>query len=183
MLVETNKAEDAVISNLEETIEDLKSGQGLLEQLEAMKELTEETYAKQNATGKIKPLYAYKTQVEKLLSVIASEEAAGEEKAKMALMEEATAVVQANFASDKSLKKKALSNAVAVLKGAKSDSDPVKDAYMAFFALKKAEAAKIDEAAEIQEARASLITKLNTVAMTEKFYFNFDASGTPKMIA
>ena len=45
------------------------------------------------------------------------------------------------------------------------------------------DAAKIDEAAEIAEQRKAIITKLNTVAMTDKMYFDFGADGKPKMAA
>ncbi|KAL7579458.1 hypothetical protein ACA910_014118 [Epithemia clementina (nom. ined.)] len=183
MLAEINAAEDAIIAKMEASVDDLKLGQGLVEQLEATKHLTEDTFAKLNETGKIKPLYKFKAQVEKLLTVIAAEEAANQEKKKIALMEEATAAVNSNFSSNKDLKKKSLANAVAILKGSKLESDPVKEAFLSFFAEKKVSAGKIDESSEILGNRTALVTKLNSVAMTEKFYFEFDASGKPKMIA
>ena len=181
ILANTNAVEDANIANIQAAIADLKSQQGLVEQLEAMNELQAATYAKMNETGKVKPLYGFKAQVEKLLAVIAAEEAASQEKAKMTMMDEATAAVKVSFASNQDLKKKSLANAVAILKGSKPESSPVKEAYLDFFAQKKAAAEGIDEATEIQASRDNLITKLKTVAMTDKFYFHFDAEGKPKM--
>jgi len=182
VLAQTNAAEDEVIGDLTKGIEELESQLGIVDELENIKQLKIETYEQLNEVGKVKPLYNFKAQVEKLLKAIAAEEAAGQEKEKMALMEEATAAVSAEFASSKDLQKKSLANAVAMLKGSKTGSDPVKEAYLSFFAKKMAAAGKINEADEAKASREALLAKLNAVAKNDKFYFEFDASGSPKMV-
>jgi len=182
-LVEMNAAEDGVIDSLTSTIEEIESQAGIVEDIEAVKDLKIETYAKLNEVGKVKPLYNFKSQVEKLLAAIAAEESASQEKEKMALMEEATAAVSAEFSSSKVLQKKSLANAIAMLKGSKTGDDPVKEAYLNFFADKKKAAEKINEAEEAKASREAMIAKLNSVAKNDKFYFEFDASGSPKMTA
>ena len=183
VLAEHNAAEDQVISSLQQSISNIKAQESVVEDISAVKELKAETYKKLNEVGKIKPLYDFKAQVEKLLSMISHEEAVMQEKAKIALMEEATNAVKASFADNAELKKAALSSAIASLKGTKSGAkDPVQDAYLAFFADKKKAAAKIDAAAEAAAAREAIIMKLNATAMNEGFYFQFDKDGKPKMV-
>ena len=53
---------------------------------------------------------------------------------------------------------------------------------LAFFKEKSAAAAQIDEKKETAEMRASLITKMNGIAKSEGFYFEFGADGKPKMV-
>lgn len=183
ILAETNAAEDRNIANLESSIKEMEMQDGIVSDMEAVKQLKIDTYAKMNETGKVKPLHSFKSQVEKLLNVIAAEETASQDKEKMALMEEATASVTEQFAASKDLQKKALANSIAMLKGTKTGSDPVKEAYLSFFADKKKAAAQVDEATEAKASRAALIAKLNAVAKNDKFYFEFDASGKPIMSA
>ena len=183
ILAEHNAAEDQVISSLQESIDNMKEQSTLVEDVTAIKELKEETYAKLNEVGKVKPLYDFKSQVEKLLSMISHEEAVMQDKAKIALMAEATESVKASFSDDANLKKAALSSAIATLKGSKGGSkDPVQEAYLKFFAGKKKAAESIDAAAEAAAAREAIIMKLNATAMNEGFYFQFDESGKPKMV-
>lgn len=183
VLAETNAAEDSVIRDLDTAIKDIESQAGIVEDLEGVKQLKIETYEKLNAVGKVKPSYNFKAQVEKLLTVIESEEASSQEKGKMALMEEATAAVTEAFATNKELKKQTLANAVAMLKGTKTGADPVKEAYLKFFADKKKAAESLNEADEAKESREAMIAKLNAVAKNDKFYFEFDGAGVPKMVA
>ena len=183
VLAEHNAAEDQVISSLKQSIDNIKSQESLADEIVAVKELKAETYKKLNEVGKVKPLYDFKAQVEKLLSMISHEEAVMQDKAKNNLMTEATDAVQASFAANAELKKAALASAIASLKGTKSGiPDPVQGAYLAFFADKKKAAAKVDAAAEAAAAREAIVMKLNATAMNEGFYFQFDASGKPKMV-
>ena len=182
VLAEHNAAEDQVISSIKQSIENIKAQEGVVDDIAAVKELKAETYKKLNEVGKVKPLYDFKAQVEKLLGMIAHEEAVMQEKSKIALMAEATDAVKGSFAQNADLKKAALSSAIASLKGGKSGAkDPVQEAYLAFFAQKKKAAEKIDAAAEATAAREAIISKLNATAMNEGFYFQFDSSGKPKM--
>mmetsp|Transcript_14321 Transcript_14321/g.18715 ORF Transcript_14321/g.18715 Transcript_14321/m.18715 type:complete len:300 (-) Transcript_14321:101-1000(-) len=181
-LAETNKAEDMMISDLKTTIAEIGAQTGVVEDLEAVKQLKIETYKKLNETGKIKPLHDFKAQFEKLLTVIAAEETIAQEKGKQTLMKEATASVTAEFASSKDLQKKSLASAISMLKGTKTGVDPVKDTYLKFFADKKKASASVDVATEAKVFREAMITKLNSVAKNDKFYFEFDAAGKPKMV-
>jgi hypothetical protein len=184
ILQEHNAAEDQVISSLKESIQNIKEQETIVEDVEAVKALKAETYKKLNEVGKVKPLYDFKAQVEKLLSMISHEEAVMQEKAKIALMEEATAAVKASFATNDNLKKAALASAIASLKGGQSGGkDPVQEAYLAFFADKKKAAEKIDAKAEAAAAREAIIAKLNATAMNEDFYFKFGPDGKPQMVA
>jgi len=167
---------------LQAKVDDIQFQSRVVQDAEDIKALKIQTYEKLNAAGKIKPLYEFKAQVERLLNMVEHEEAAIRERAKHELMEEATAAVTAQFASSADLKKKSLANAVAILKGSKASGDPVKDAYMKFFKEKAAAAKAIDEKAESAEARAAIVAKLNTVAKNEGFYFEFGADGKPKMV-
>ena len=183
VLAEHNAAEDQVISSLKQSIENIKAQESLVDDITAVKALKAETYAKLNKVGEVKPLYDFKAQVEKLLSMISHEEAVMQEKAKTSLMVEATAAVKKSFAENAELKKAALTSAIAALKGTKSGAkDPVQGAYLAFFAGKKKEAEKVDAAAEAAAAREAIVMKLNSTAMNEGFYFQFDSSGKPKMV-
>uniref|UniRef100_A0A7S3LAT6 ATP synthase subunit b n=1 Tax=Amphora coffeiformis TaxID=265554 RepID=A0A7S3LAT6_9STRA len=183
VLAEHNAAEDQVISSLKVSIENIKSQESLADEITAVKALKAETYAKLNKVGEVKPLYDFKAQVEKLLSMISHEEAVMQEKGKTTLMAEATEAVKKSFAENADLKKAALTSAIAALKGTKSGTkDPVQSAYLAFFANKKKATAKVDAAAEAAAAREAIVMKLNSTAMNEGYYFQFDASGKPKMV-
>lgn len=182
-MADHNAAEDQVISALQESISNVKEQETLVEDISAIKELKAETYAKLNEVGKVKPLYEFKAQVEKLLSMISHEEAVMQDKAKISLMAEATEAVKASFSDNSELKKAALSSAIATLKGGQGGAkDPVQEAYLAYFADKKKAAASIDAKAESAAAREAIVMKLNATAMNEGFYFQFDPSGKPKMV-
>jgi hypothetical protein len=116
-----------------------------------------------------------------MLNMIATEEANVTEKTKMALMSEATASVTEKFTSDKALKKAALDAAISKLKGGKAE-DPVQAAFVQFFKDKAAAAAASKDDSEEKAQRAAMIAKMNGVAKSEKFMFEFDANGQPKML-
>lgn len=182
IIAEHNAVEDEIIGMLEDKIEDIRLQSTVVADAQAIKALKLETYEKLNAAGKIKPQHHFKAQMERILAMVAAEEVSMQEKVKVAMMQEATAAVKAEFASSDALKKESLTNAIAQLKGAKTGGDPVKSAYLKFFKEKAAAAAKIDEKAETAQARASIVTKLNAVAKNEGFYFEFGADGKPKMV-
>eukprot|EP00934_Nitzschia_sp_Nitz4_P002051 Nitzschia sp. Nitz4//scaffold89_size161592//118121//119870//NITZ4_002392-RA/size161592-processed-gene-0.19-mRNA-1//1//CDS//3329559658//2051//frame0 len=178
-----NEAEDAVIKKMEENVEYMKLTENIVSDYQDALKLTEESYAKLNAAGKIKPQHDLKAQVEKILSMIAVEEAASYEKAKTAMMAEATESVTQQFLTDDDLKAAALSSALSKIAGNSSGSDPVQGAFVKFFQ-DKAEAAKsVDEAAELAASRATMVAKMNAVAENEGFYFRLGPDGQPKMVA
>merc|ERR1712157_317635 len=98
----------------------LKSdGDDMLKNFEALNSIRGETYEKLNAAGKVKPLHDFKSQMEKVLNMICVEEASVQEKAKVALLNEATESVTNDFSTNKQLKKTALDAAIATIKGTK----------------------------------------------------------------
>merc|ERR1711971_1228188 len=112
---------------------------------------------------------------------IQQEEANVTEKAKVALMEEATASVSEQFSSSKKLKKAAMDLAIAKINGtAKAGNDAVKGAFVKFFKDKAASSTE-EDVSELTEQREALVAKLNAVASNEGFFFKFDSSGQPKM--
>lgn len=181
MLKEHNEAEDKVIEALEEKLEFLKANNNMVNDFEAITKMREEAYVKLNAAGKIKPQHDFKSQIERMISMIKVEEQNVAEKAKAALMEEATASVTAEFEESKQLKKAALDSAIATIKGS-GGSDPVHAAFIDFFKAKAADAAKVDDASEAAEQRAAMVAKLNGVCKNEGFFFQFDEAGQPKMV-
>lgn len=183
MLVEQNELEDAVIECLEELHTDIATHSGkLVQDFEAISKVTEETYKKLNAAGAIKPQYDFKHQMERVIHLIEQEETNVKEKAKHALMEEATASVSEQFKSSKEMQKAAMDLAIAKIKGtAKANTDPVKKAFIKFFKDKAAAAKKADDSAEMKAQREALVAKLNAVAKNEGFFFEFDNNGQPKM--
>jgi len=183
ILKEHNEVEDKVITALEQKLEFLKMNKGQVEDFEIINKMREEAYANLNAAGAIKPQHDFKVQVERMLNMIAQEEASVTEKTKVTLMKEATAAVTEKFTSSKELKKAALDSAIDVIKNgaAAGGSDPVKDAFVQFFKDKAAAAAKIKDDSEEKAQRAALIAKMNAVAKSEGFFFEFDNAGKPKM--
>merc|ERR1712194_366649 len=139
----------------------LKSNANIVEDFEAINAIREETYAKLNEAGKVKPLHDFKGQMEKMLSMIAAEESSVSEKKKIELLQNATLNVHQQFASSKQLKKSALDSAIAAIKG-EEISDPVQVAY--------AEYAKKEE----DEERSALVAKMNSIAKNEGFMFELD---------
>ncbi|GKZ00685.1 hypothetical protein MPSEU_001020600 [Mayamaea pseudoterrestris] len=182
LIEEHNKVEDEVIHMLQDKIDDIKFQSRLVQDAEEIKQLKLQTYDMLNEAGKIKPLYDFKSQMERMLTIIQNEEANMTEKAKHSLMEEATAGVTSQFLSSADLKKRSLANAIASLKGTKASGDVVKDAYLQFFKSKTAEASKIDPKKESAEARAVMAQKMNAIAKSEGFFFEIGADGKPKMV-
>jgi 6-pyruvoyl-tetrahydropterin synthase len=180
LLKEHNAVEDKVIKALEAKLEGLKASHNMVNDFEAINQVRKETYEKLNKAGAIKPQHDFKAQVEKMVNMIAQEEANVTEKTKMALMTEATASVTEKFTSDKALKKAALDAAIAKLKGGKAE-DPVLSAFVQFFKDKGAAAATSKDDSEEKAQRAALVAKMNGVCKSEGFMFEFDASGKPKM--
>ncbi|CAB9498406.1 Mitochondrial ATP synthase B chain precursor (ATP-synt_B) [Seminavis robusta] len=184
MLADQNELEDAVIECLEDLYQDIDKLSGtLVSDFEAISQATEATYAKLNAAGAIKPQYDFKAQVERVLHLIEQEETNVKEKAKGDLMAEATTAVSDKFLSDKAMQKASMDLALAKLKGtAKPADDPVKNAFIQFFKDKAASAAKADDSAEMIAQREAMVAKLNGIAKTEGFFFEFGADGKPKMV-
>jgi len=186
MLKAQNEAEDEVISKLEESVEYMKLTENIVDDYQAVYDLTEETYAKMNASGKIKPQHELKAQVEKMLTMIAAEETNSYEKAKVAMMADATDAVTAEFASNKDLKKAALTSAIAKLtgKGGKAASaDPVREEFVKFFKQTTANAKASDDGSEEKAARAAMVTKMNAVAENDAMYFRLDAATGKPILA
>lgn len=184
MLKAQNEAEDAVIEQLEETVEHMALTENIVEDYQAVMDLTEASYAKLNESGKIKPKHLLKAQIEKCMSILVNEERNSYEKAKSAMMEDATATVTENFSTSKDLKKAALKAAIGQLKSGKSSSDdPVRAEFLNYFASKKKAAAAADDGSEEKAARENVLTKMNTTAENEGFYFRFDLkTGQPKLV-
>jgi len=184
MLDLQRQAEDEVIAKLEENLDYMKLTENIVQDYQDVLDLTQTSYDNLNAAGKIKPHHDLKAQVEKMLTLISSEEQSAYDKAKSAMMAEATEAVTASFADDKALKKAALDSAVAKLTGkAKGGADPVQGAFVKFFKEKSAAAKKADDGSEQKEARANMITKMNAIAEAEDMFIRFDDNGQPKMVA
>lgn len=182
LLKEHTEVEEKVIEALEMKLDSLKANQTMVQDFEGINALRTDAYVNLNAAGAIKPKHDFKAQVEKVLGMIQAEEASVAEKAKVALMAEATASVTDLFGSDKALKKAALDSAIANIKGAeKTGADPVRAAFVKFFKDKAAAAAKSDDGSEEKAQREALVAKINGVAKSEGFFFQFDETGKPKM--
>jgi len=183
LLKEHNEAEDKVLHALEERLEFLQQGNNMVDDFEAINDLRSTTFEKLNAAGAIMPKHEFKAQVERILSMIAAEEASVAEKAKAGLMSEATDAVTAKFSSDKGLKKAALDAAISRIKGGKAaTADPVTDAFVRFFREKAAAAKASKDDSEEKAQREAMIAKMNSVAKNEKFFFQFDAQGKPALM-
>lgn len=182
LLKEHNDAEDKVIEALEQKLVFLKANQNTVADFNAINEIRAEAYEKLNAAGAVKPKHDFKAQVERCLGMIAAEESSYTEKMKSALMSEATATVTDQFATDKALKKAALDSAIAKIKGGKAGSDPVQAAFVQFFKDKAAKAKASKDDSEEKAQREAMIAKMNAVAKSEGFFFQFDAQGKPSMV-
>jgi len=185
LLKEHNEAEDKVIAALEQKLDFLKANQNMVNDFEAINKIREESYASLNAAGAIKPKHDLKSQVERMLSMIAQEEANVTEKTKIAIMEEATATVTENFSTSKALKKAALDDAIAQIKGSAKEGsvDPVTAEFSKFLKAKAEAASKISGDEELLAQREAMIAKVNAVASSEGFFFELDSSGKPVMKA
>jgi len=185
MLKEHNEAEDKVIAALEQKRDFLMANQNMVNDFESINKLREESYTKLNAAGAVKPTHDFKAQVERALNMIVQEEANVTEKTKVALMEEATGFVKEQFTSSKELKKAALTAAISQIKGTAKDgsSDPVRETFIQFFKQKAETLSKADDGSEEKTQREALIAKLNAVAKSEGFFFEFGADGKPKAMS
>jgi len=182
ILKEQNEVEDKVIEALDKQLTLLRGNANIVQDFEAINAVRADTYAKLNEAGKIKPLHDFKGQMEKMLSMIAQEEASVSEKLKVELLKNATLDVHEQFASNKQLKKSALDSAIAAIKGEET-SDPVKDAFAAYFQKKAKEITAEDAKKEEEAQRSALVAKMNSIAKNEGFMFELDAQGNPKMVA
>jgi hypothetical protein len=184
IIKEHTAAEEKVIASLKTKLEFLKANQNMVNDFEEINKIREEAYVNLNKAGKVKPQHDFKAQMEKIIGIVVQEEHNVAEKAKTALMEEATAAVTAQFGTSKGLQKAALDSAIAKIKGtAKPGSEPVQAAFVQFFQNKAAEAAKADDGSEAAAQRAALINKVNAIAKSEGFFFQFDdGSAQPKMV-
>jgi len=177
LLKEHNEAEDKVISALEQKLDFLKANQNMVNDFEAINAIRSDSFEKLNAAGVIKPKHDFKAQVERILNLIAQEEANVTEKTKIAIMQEATATVTEAFATDKKLKKAALDAAIAQIKGGAAGTDPVIAEFSNFLKRKAEAASKVDAGAEEAQQRAALLAKMSAVAKSENMMFDIDASG------
>jgi len=180
-----NDAEENVISKLEEAVEYMKLTENIVEDYQNVMDLTETSYVKLNTSGAIKPQHLLKDQMEKILGMVATEENNAYEKAKITMMEDATAAVNARFTASKELKKAATTAAISKLMGnnAGGGGDPVQAQFVAYFA-EQAKAAKAsDDGSELSESRRTTLSKMNAIADNEEMYFRFDLdTGKPKLV-
>jgi len=183
LLKEHTEAEDKVLRALEERLQFLQQGNNMVSDFEAIDALRTDTYAKMNSAGAVMPQHKFKAQVERVIAMIAAEEASVAEKAKAGLMAEATAAVTAQFSESKALKKAALDAAISRIKGGKAAAaDPVTDAFVGFFKGKAAAAKASKDDSEEKAQREAMIAKMNSVAKNEKFFFQFDHQGKPALM-
>lgn len=184
ILKEQNEDEEEVVASLEKLITHLEGHRETPDLMKQMNDMRLEAYEKMNTAGAIKPKHDLKVQIERMLNMIAAEEASNAEKTKTALMSEATAHVSNQFLSEKALKKAALDSAIANIKGTATEaSDPVKDAFVKFFKNKSAALSKRKDDTEEKAQRAALLAKANSVAENEGYFFRFDDNGVPKIVA
>uniref|UniRef100_A0A7S0GI52 ATP synthase subunit b n=1 Tax=Proboscia inermis TaxID=420281 RepID=A0A7S0GI52_9STRA len=181
ILKEQREDEEQVIDAMEKLIVSLEGQQENPEIVKEMNAMRLEAYKKMNEAGAIKPKHDLKVQVERMLNMIAAEEASNSEKTKTALMEECAANVSKQFASDKALKKSALDAAIASIKGTGS-TDPVKGAFVKFFQDKSAQLAKVKDDTTEKDQRVALLAKANSVAENEGYFFRFDDKGVPTLV-
>merc|ERR1739845_225896 len=110
-------------------------------------------------------------------------EAKAADKSRIALMDEAISAVRIKFLKSKQLKKSAFDAAIAAIQGKKlHDVDPVNMSFIQFFKEKSIIVSKGVDESDNMSKRSELISKINTLCRSEKFYFDFDACGKPKML-
>jgi len=176
MLKAQNQAEEEVIAKLQESVDYMKLTENIVQDYQSVYDLTETSYVKLAASGIIKPQHELKAQMEKMLTMIVAEETNQYEKAKAAMMADATTAVTAEFASNKDLKKAALTAAISKLtgKGKAAASEPVRDEFVKYFKQSAVNAKASDDGSEEKIARDNMIAKLNSAADNEGMYFDFD---------
>lgn len=183
ILKDHNKSEDKVISALQLKLDFLKANQSMVEDFENINIIREQAYTNLSVAGAIKPKHDLRSQIERVLNMIAAEEASLKEKTKIALMDEAIGIVKTKFVKSKQLKKSALNAAIATIRGEKATGvDPVQISFVNFFKEKAIAASKADDEAEEVSQRGALMAKINTVCKTEGYFFEFNASGKPEMV-
>lgn len=184
MLLEHNQAEDKVIEALETKADFLRTNQNMVQDFQAINGIREAGYESLNAAGAVKPHHDFKAQMERALIMIQQEESSVTEKTKVALMAEATAAVTEKFGTSKALKKAALMAAISQIKGEESAGvDPVRNEFVEFFKAKGAAIAKTADGSEEKAQRDAIVSKINAVAKSEGFFFEFGADGVPKVTA
>jgi len=185
LLKEHRESEQELIEEMESLVEHLGQQLEIPAIMQDMNTLRAESYEKLSAAGAIKPKHDLKIQVERILSMIAVEEASNTEKLKTSLMQEATAAVSEQFATSKQQKKAALDAAIATIKGGTKavGEDPVKAAFLSFLKEKGTVAAKSKDTSLESSQRAALLAKANAIAESEGYFFRFDSTGVPKMVA
>jgi len=183
ILKDHNTTEDKVIKALQSKLDFLKANQNMVDEFENINRIREEAYKNLSLANANKPKHDLKNQIERILNKIVAEEAKAADKTKIALMDEATSAVRIKFLKSKQLKKSALDVAIAAIQGKKvADVDPVHMSFIQFFKEKSILVSKeVDESDNISQ-RSELISKLNTLCRSERFYFDFDASGKPNML-
>jgi len=183
ILKDHNRTEDKVIEALQLKLDFLKANQNMVNDFENINTIRKQVYKYLGAVGAIKPKHDLKYQIERVLNTIITEEVSATEKTKVALMDEAIISVKTKFLKSKQLKKSAFDAAIATIEGKKViDGGPVHMSFVQFFKDKAITASKEADKSEEISQRSALISKLNTLCKTEGFYFEFDASGKPKML-
>lgn len=183
ILKDHNETEGKVISALQLKLDFLKVNQNMVDDFEVINTIRKQAYANLSSAGAIKPKHDLKGQIERVLNIIVAEDARVTEYTKVALMDEAIAAVTAKFSNSKHLKKFALDDAIATIKGGKATGDePVQDSFVKFFKEKAVAAAKTGDETDEDSQLVALITKINAICKSEGFLFEFDPDGMPKMI-
>merc|ERR1712194_977600 len=92
------------------------------------------------------------------------------------MMSDATEAVTAEFASNKDLKKAALTSAIAKLtgKGKAASSDPVREEFVKYFQANAKNAKASDDGSEEKAAREAMVAKMNAIAENDDMHFRFD---------
>jgi len=182
ILKDHNRTEGKVIEALQLKLDFLKANQNMVRDFENINTIREQAYTNLSAVGVMKPKHVLRYQIERVLNMIITEEAIAAEKTKVALMNEAICVVKTKFLKSKQQKKSALDAAIATIQGEKvANEEPVHMSFVQFFKEKAITASKVVDKSE-EKSRSALIAKLNNLCKTEEFLFEFDASGTPKML-
>jgi len=183
ILKDHNKTEDKVIEALQLKLDFLESNQNMVNDFENINAIREEAYKNLSDVSAVKPKHDLRFQIERVLNTIITEEASVAEKTKIELMDEAISAVKNTFLKSKQLKKSALDTAISTIQGKEViDGEPVRMSFVQFFKEKAITASNEVNKSEENSQRSALISKLNTLCKTEGFFFNFDASGKPKML-
>lgn len=181
LLKEHRESEEGLLDEMAKLIDHLGNQLEIPEVMRNMNGLRADAFAKLSAAGAVKPGHDLKIQVERMLHMIAQEEASNREKMKMSLMSEATETVTEQFSTSKSLKKSALDGAIGFLKRDVGGANPVKSSFLKFFKDKCSAAERVKDDSADRAQRNAFIMKANAVAQSEGYFFRFDDKGIPKM--